>query len=33
MTENIAMYGHLGFVETHRGIENGFHRVHMRREL
>ncbi|MET0630527.1 MAG: GNAT family N-acetyltransferase [Xanthobacteraceae bacterium] len=33
MTENIAIYGHLGFVETHRGIENGFHRVHMWREL
>jgi ribosomal protein S18 acetylase RimI-like enzyme len=33
MTENIAMYGHLGFVETHRGTEKGFHRVHMRREL
>jgi ribosomal protein S18 acetylase RimI-like enzyme len=33
MTENIAMYRHLGFVETNRGIENGFHRVHMRREL
>jgi len=33
MTENIAMYRHLGFVETHRGTEKGFHRVYLRREL
>ena len=33
MTENLAMYAHIGFVETHRAIENGFHRVHMRRGL
>jgi ribosomal protein S18 acetylase RimI-like enzyme len=28
MTEN--MYVHLGFVETHRAIEKGFHRVYLR---
>ena len=33
MTENLAMYGHLGFVETHRATEHGFHRVHLRRAL
>jgi ribosomal protein S18 acetylase RimI-like enzyme len=39
MTENIAMYAHMGFVETHRvmetqfHIETGFPRVHMRRLL
>jgi ribosomal protein S18 acetylase RimI-like enzyme len=33
MTENIAMYRYLGFVETHRGTEEGFHRVYLRREL
>jgi ribosomal protein S18 acetylase RimI-like enzyme len=33
MSENLAMYVHLGFVETHRAIENGFYRVHMRRNL
>jgi len=30
MTENLFMYAHLGFVETHRAIENGFHRVYLR---
>ena len=30
MTENLSMYGHFGFVETHRGIDQGFHRVYMR---
>jgi len=30
MAENLSMYAHLGFVETHRAIEDGFHRVHMR---
>jgi ribosomal protein S18 acetylase RimI-like enzyme len=29
MTENLSMYAHLGFVETHRAIEKGFHRVYM----
>jgi ribosomal protein S18 acetylase RimI-like enzyme len=30
MTENLSMYVHIGFVETHRAIENGFHRVYLR---
>ena len=30
MTENLSMYAHIGFVETHRAIEKGFHRVYMR---
>jgi ribosomal protein S18 acetylase RimI-like enzyme len=30
MTENLAMYAHLGFVETHRATEHGFRRVYMR---
>jgi hypothetical protein len=24
------MYAHLGFVETHRAMEKGFHRVYLR---
>ena len=27
MTENLSMYAHFGFVETHRVVENGFNRV------
>lgn len=30
MTENLAMYAHIGFVETHRVSEHGFRRVYMR---
>ena len=33
MTENLAMYRHIGFVETHRAMENGFDRVYMRWDL
>jgi ribosomal protein S18 acetylase RimI-like enzyme len=33
MTENQAIYAHLGFVETHRTWETGVHRVHMRLSL
>jgi len=39
MTENLAMYAHMGFVETHRvmetqfNIETGFPRVYMCRML
>jgi len=39
MTENLAMYARMGFVETHRAmdtqfhIETGFPRVYMRRSL
>jgi ribosomal protein S18 acetylase RimI-like enzyme len=30
MTENLAMYCRIGFVETHRAVENGLDRVYMR---
>ena len=30
MTENLAMYAHIGFLETHRLSEHGFRRVFMR---
>jgi ribosomal protein S18 acetylase RimI-like enzyme len=30
MTENLAMYTHFGFAETHRVTEKGFRRVYMR---
>jgi ribosomal protein S18 acetylase RimI-like enzyme len=33
MTENQAIYAHLGFVETHRTWEAGVRRVHMRLSL
>lgn len=33
MIENVSMYAHFGFVETHRAIEKGFNRVYMRRSL
>ncbi|MCB5176342.1 MULTISPECIES: GNAT family N-acetyltransferase [Microvirga] len=33
MTENIALYGRLGFVETHRAEEKGFRRVYMTKLL
>ena len=33
MTENVALYGRLGFVETHRADEHGFRRVHMTKLL
>ena len=33
MTENLSLYRHLGFVETHRAVEQGFDRVFMRRDL
>ena len=33
MTENLAMYAHIGFVETHRGTEDGFDRVYLRWSL
>jgi ribosomal protein S18 acetylase RimI-like enzyme len=34
MIENLSMYAHLGFVETHRGAtERGFNVVYMRRSL
>ncbi len=33
MTENIAFYRRLGFVETHRAEEKGFRRVYMAKPL
>jgi ribosomal protein S18 acetylase RimI-like enzyme len=33
MSENLALYRRMGFVETHRAIEDGFSRVFMRRDL
>jgi ribosomal protein S18 acetylase RimI-like enzyme len=30
MTENLSMYAHMGFVETHRAVEKGFNRVYLR---
>jgi ribosomal protein S18 acetylase RimI-like enzyme len=33
MTENLSMYAHIGFVETHRVVEKGFHRVYLRWRL
>ena len=33
MTENQALYRHVGFVETHRAVEYGFNRVYMRWDL
>jgi len=33
MTENIALYEALGFVETHRAEEKGFRRVYMTKPL
>lgn len=33
MTENVALYTRLGFVETHRAEENGFRRVYMTKLL
>ncbi len=31
MTENIALYARLGYIETHRAVEHGLHRVFMRK--
>ncbi len=33
MTENVTMYEHLGWEETHRGGQDGFERVFMRKFL
>ena len=33
MTENLSIYARIGFVETHRALEDGFHRVYMRWDL
>jgi ribosomal protein S18 acetylase RimI-like enzyme len=33
MIENVAIYRHLGFVETHRATVNGYDRIYMRKSL
>jgi GNAT superfamily N-acetyltransferase len=33
MTENLALYPSLGYVETHRGEEKGYSRVYMQKRL
>ena len=33
MTENVTLYARLGYVETHRGVANGFRRVYMTKAL
>lgn len=33
MTENIALYARIGYVETHRGEEKGLRRVYMTKQL
>jgi len=33
MTENLAMYAHMGFVETHRATKDGFQRAYLRWSL
>jgi len=29
MTENLSLYRHMGFIETHRATQDGYHRVYM----
>lgn len=33
MVENVALYGRIGYVETHRAEERGFRRVYMRKAI
>jgi len=33
MTENLALYSRLGFIETHRGEEAGLNRIYMSKTL
>ncbi|ARB30812.1 GNAT family N-acetyltransferase [Pseudomonas tolaasii] len=33
MTENIALYAKRGYLETHRALEHGLHRVYMSKRL
>jgi len=33
MTENIQIYNRLGYVETHRRLENGYRRIYMQKAL
>jgi ribosomal protein S18 acetylase RimI-like enzyme len=30
MTENLSIYNHMGFVETHRAVADGYDRIYMR---
>jgi GNAT superfamily N-acetyltransferase len=33
MTENITLYARVGYVETHRAVEKGLHRIYMTKQL
>jgi ribosomal protein S18 acetylase RimI-like enzyme len=33
MTENLRLYARYGYVETHRAVDNGFHRVYLRKPV
>lgn len=33
MTENVRYYGKLGYAETSRRVEDGYHRIYMRKDL
>jgi len=33
MSENLSLYAHLGFIETHRAWEDGFDRAYLRLNL
>jgi ribosomal protein S18 acetylase RimI-like enzyme len=33
MLDNLALYAHLGYTETHRAEQDGFHRVFLRKDL
>jgi ribosomal protein S18 acetylase RimI-like enzyme len=33
MTENIALYARIGWIETHRGKQEGYQKVFMRKPL
>lgn len=33
MTENLAYYLRMGYPETHRAVENGYHRVFFTKRL
>jgi ribosomal protein S18 acetylase RimI-like enzyme len=33
MTENIALYSHLGYVKAHRAEEKGYSRIYMEKRL
>jgi ribosomal protein S18 acetylase RimI-like enzyme len=33
MTENVGLYGSIGYIEIHRAEEDGFRRIHMAKTL